>query len=168
MQLGDKRNVHPTLVASHQRSVMKRICWTHRGTKRHNPACGTQPESQTCSSEPRAAHSVKSWLKACLECPLCNINHKSNINYVKRKRLGVFWHVRIWRALTQVSSHGVAGCRGHTLRTQTLPGLCFLGPQTYCSLGVCLCLLVHSWLHRSLVHLKLYETEMETGFSLGS
>lgn len=37
----------------------------------------------------------------------------------------------------------------HTLKTQTLAGLCFLGPQTYCSLGVCLSVHVHSWLHRA-------------------
>lgn len=35
----------------------------------------------------------------------------------------------------------------HTLKTQTLA--CFLGPQTYCSLGVCLRVHIHSWSHRT-------------------
>lgn len=51
-----------------------------------------------------------------------------------------------------------------SLKTQTLAGVCFVGPQTYCSVGVCLCVHVHSWLHRA--HrwsISLYE-KLETGF----
>lgn len=74
---------------------------------------------------------------------------------------------RLWRRPTHVE------CRlswSHTLKTQTLARLCFLGPQTYCSLGVCvLCVHVHSWLHRACGRpiSCLYETETRTGFPFG-
>ena len=51
-----------------------------------------------------------------------------------------------------------------SLKMQTLAGVCFLGPQTYCSVGVCLCVHVHSWLHRACRQsISLYE-KLETRF----
>lgn len=86
-------------------------------------------------------------VKVCLECPLCNINHKSNINYVKKMMVfGTPGYERLWRRSAHVECLVVLVTR---LKIQTLVGLCFLGPHTYCSLGVCLCVHVHSWLHRA-------------------
>lgn len=91
-------------VATAQKRVKKRICWTHRGTIAQNPASlrlehlsWVRVKQAALSREPGVKPSHR--FKVCLECPLCNINHKSNINYVKKRWwcFGTPGYVGLWR-----------------------------------------------------------------------
>lgn len=63
----------------------------------------------------------------CLECPLCNINHKSNINYVKKKKDDGVLARQDMKSSDADQLTWSAGCPGHThLKRKHSPDSVFL------------------------------------------
>lgn len=140
--------------------------------RNNNPKSGFWDSSMLLERESNmllwAECSVKSWVKVCLECPLCNINHKSNIHYIKKRRgyFGTPGYEGFWRRLAHVEWPVVLVTHAQNANTRrTLfswsTGLLFTGCVFACP---------HPQLvtqSTSLVSLMLCETEMETGIPLG-
>lgn len=107
------------------------------------------PAPSALSGRARLVWGAEAWIEpqmeACPERTLCNINHKSNSNYVKGGDATVAR--QDVQPVTQVGSRGAARRPGHTHFRCKHSGLCCLGPHTDCSLGVCLHGHIHSCSH---------------------